>query len=117
MSQYLANDLLRYLVCLPLPLPLFQHQIPCSDQELQDIGEKLRILEIDKQTIGWDLLALETATRSADDRVPDSDDEDEVASAGSVSESDNESTSPPSSSSSSSSSTLSSSGSSVVNAA
>jgi len=81
-----------------------------SESAIQQIGESLLTLGIDKPFIGWDLPELEEATRSATHRVPDSDDEDEDGPAGAVRDSDDESTPP--SSSSSSSSTLSSSSSS-----
>lgn len=71
-----------------------------SESTIQQIGESLLTLGIDKPFIGWDLPELEEATRSATHRVPDSDDED--GSAGAVRDSDDESTGPPSSSSSSS---------------
>ena len=47
----------------------------CSEAVLTDIGQKLKSLQIDKDEIGWDLVALEEAVRAQIDRECDSDDE------------------------------------------
>ncbi|KLO10716.1 SHQ1-domain-containing protein [Schizopora paradoxa] len=73
-----------------------------SESKLQEVGELLNNLEIEKDAIEWDLQALEDVTRNASNRAPDSDDEDEDSSTRSISESETDSISPPTSSSSSS---------------
>ncbi|KAJ7606617.1 SHQ1 protein-domain-containing protein [Roridomyces roridus] len=52
-------------------------QASASDDVLKEIGEALRGLRIEKAAIGWDLEVLEAATRDAEDRESDSDDESE----------------------------------------
>ena len=47
----------------------------CSEAVLTDIGEKLKSLQIDKDKIGWDLVALEESVQAQIDRECDSDDE------------------------------------------
>jgi hypothetical protein len=47
----------------------------CSDEVLRDIGGCLKTLEMNKGMIGWDLEALEAATRLVEVGEPDSDDE------------------------------------------
>lgn len=46
-----------------------------SDELLQELGSKLKTLKMEKSLIGWDLEELEAATRDAQERESDSDDE------------------------------------------
>lgn len=48
-----------------------------SEDILRSLGEALATLKMDKQSIGWDLVALEKAALEFENRAPDSDDESE----------------------------------------
>jgi hypothetical protein len=51
---------------------------PClSDDSLQSLGKQLKELSIEKNSLGWDLVALEAAAQGFEERESDSDDEDE----------------------------------------
>ena len=71
------------------------------EEALHALGETVATTTIDKQCIGWDLLALESAVLEQLGRAPDSDDESEIASI--PDDSDDESTDSEASSSSSAS--------------
>ncbi|KAL5511512.1 hypothetical protein ACEPAH_4729 [Sanghuangporus vaninii] len=48
-----------------------------SEGILRSLGEALAVIEVDKQGLGWDLAALETAALEQESREPDSDDDSE----------------------------------------
>ncbi|KAJ3562171.1 hypothetical protein NP233_g9743 [Leucocoprinus birnbaumii] len=50
-------------------------QASASDGKLNQLGEVLEKIKVEKTTVGWDLEELEAATRDAISREPDSDDE------------------------------------------
>ncbi|KII89034.1 hypothetical protein PLICRDRAFT_40686 [Plicaturopsis crispa FD-325 SS-3] len=54
-------------------------QTCASDQVLTQLGVSLRSSRVDKFALGWDLEALEAATRGVEDRDSDSDDESDSA--------------------------------------